>query len=557
MALMAAAAAATTPAQGAIHAVYGGPLGAVEIWLSDNGDFVGWNSEHQRVIGRGGEAFLVEDRLTGPIVLRVADLAAIVRARRTAKPAATAAGSGPQLERRGTRTVSGREGDAYFYPGQTREGDPKPAVVISRDPALAPLGRALTQLFEAENLQMEVDNPFPSGFLDGEDPVKRLLATAAPLQYGNLSLETVDAAAPPADFVAFPATPESAAELSARLDREAREAKEEDEHPSDRTMIKRAVFAEGRLWLLTDKGGLSSVADGGDSLRPEDAHGQVADICSERGRLLALIDTKSGRSWTLRRHDAAGWEPVASSASEAARFVALDCSAGAPLVISDKALTDVSDPGRPRTVMLSGLADAQGRVAAIHVEPDAVYLGLNAGEWGGGLRRIDRRTGRGETIERTPAGRNCDGPLSTVCDPVNGIAPMPWKPGCVAVAVGLIHMMSHGRIASVCGQDVEQIYGVSHRPPLDNAHSAEAETGDLRSVAFFGLAAAGGGLLAVGDNGLYRLGPDGKAEYRDWPRFKNIGGVLVSFALPDVILVITDVNARVSVGGAAPMLVVR
>src|SRR4051794_31450124 len=167
LALMTLAAFAATPAQAALHAVYGGRLGAIEIWVSDSGDFVGWTSERQRVIGRGGETFLVEDRLTGPVVVRVADLAAIIRARRTGKPAATAAGSGPQLERVGTRTVNGREGEAYFYPSQRSRGEQEAAVVISRDSALAPLGRAVARLFEAENIRVELDQPFPSDLDNG------------------------------------------------------------------------------------------------------------------------------------------------------------------------------------------------------------------------------------------------------------------------------------------------------------------------------------------------------------------------------------------------------
>jgi hypothetical protein len=59
--------------------------------------------------------------------------------------------------------------------------------------------------------------------------------------------------------------------------------------------------------------------------------------------------------------------------------------------------------------------------AAVHVTPQAVFVGLNAGEWGGGLKRIDRRSGGVETIERNTTGGLCDGPLNTDCDPVQGL----------------------------------------------------------------------------------------------------------------------------------------
>ena len=40
--------------------------------------------------------------------------------------------------------------------------------------------------------------------------------------------------------------------------------------------------------------------------------------------------------------------------------------------------------------------------AVVHATPDHVFVGLNAAEWGGGLRQIDRRTGRVTTRERMP-----------------------------------------------------------------------------------------------------------------------------------------------------------
>src|SRR5882757_5832348 len=42
-----------------------------------------------------------------------------------------------------------------------------------------------------------------------------------------------------------------------------------------------------------------------------------------------------------------------------------------------------------------------GMVTSIHVAGDRVFAGINAGEWGGGLRRIDRKTGKVSVIEKT------------------------------------------------------------------------------------------------------------------------------------------------------------
>jgi hypothetical protein len=186
--------------------------------------------------------------------------------------------------------------------------------------------------------------------------------------------------------------------------------------------------------------------------------------------------------------------------------------------------------------------------------PGHLFVGLNSGEWGGGLIRIDRKSGGVETIERNATGDLCGGPLNTACDPVHGIAVIPWKPDCVAAAVGLVHMLGHGRIVEICREKVERMFvQASDR----HADAPEAAVGGYGSVPFFGLAAAGETLLAAGHDGLYRLGPAGLVEHRPWPRFEEIDGLLVSFALPDVVLVITTINRRASLGGAAPLLVTR
>jgi hypothetical protein len=42
-----------------------------------------------------------------------------------------------------------------------------------------------------------------------------------------------------------------------------------------------------------------------------------------------------------------------------------------------------------------------------------------------------------------------------------------------------------------------------------------------------------------------------------WPRFTEVDGILVSFALPDVVLVMTAINGRASLSGITPLMAVR
>jgi hypothetical protein len=190
---------------------------------------------------------------------------------------------------------------------------------------------------------------------------------------------------------------------------------------------------------------------------------------------------------------------------------------------------------------------------------------MNAGEWGGGLRRIDRRTGRVETIERNATGSLCGGPLNTGCDPVNGLAVVPWKPTCIAAAIGLVHFFPSGRIVEVCGRDVELLYekGLKSEPWNGNASqpkdaSKPAADGEwIESVPFFGLASTTTTLVGAGGDGIYRIEAGGKVRTTPFPEWKNFDGIYASFEIPDFVIVLTQLNRRASVSGSAPLIVPR
>jgi len=119
-------------------------------------------------------------------------------------------------------------------------------------------------------------------------------------------------------------------------------------------------------------------------------------------------------------------------------------------------------------------------------------------------------------------------------------------------------MAAHGRITSVCPERVEQMFvGAGAFDASDPREAAEAAKGGYGSVAFFGLAATDTALIAAGQDGIYRIEANGAGARRRWPRFVEVDGILVSFALPDVVLVLTELNRRASVSGSAPLMAVR
>lgn len=314
--------------------------------------------------------------------------------------------------------------------------------------------------------------------------------------------------------------------------------------------VTRAAFAHNRLWILTDSGNLFSVAEHGGSRR-EALGGAVRDICVKQGRLVAVIGPKGGRGrWTLRSRLSGSWLTDANVTVEHEEFIGLNCDGDATLLLTSRRLVDIGT-GRPRSIALFDQLAPAFVTSAMHSTRQYLYVGLNAGEWGGGLQRIDRINGKLVTIARLESGA-CGGLLNPACHPVHGIQDDPWKPGCIVVAVGLVHIVSDGRLLEICDERVELLYS----KPIESGFEEEGELPSA-AVAFFGLVAVGDSLWAAGIDGIYRVGAGGRVDRQPMPRFRSLGTFRVSFDIPGLVLLVTRVNGRVSMGGAAPMIVSR
>ncbi|UFZ01882.1 hypothetical protein LQG66_21465 [Bradyrhizobium ontarionense] len=367
--------------------------------------------------------------------------------------------------------------------------------------------------------------------------------------------------------------------------------------------IQRAVFAEGRLWLLDSGGRLSSMPEDGERIDVATPD-RVIELFVQDGRAVIVTCPQETCSrwtpverWTVRRRVGDDWETVADVATRGEQFVA----ATSTILLTDSRMIDLSSGGQSETALTlpssspmlarpkplkegehfraggswlmtdSGMIDlTEGRpweaaptspsstpllarpkplkgwpVRAVLITPKHAFVGYNGGEWGGGLQQIDRMTGIVSDID----GDLCGGNLNPACDPVNGIATIPWKPDCIAVAVGLIHMLPHGRIVEVCDNAVRLLY--THH--IENRQAVFP----TYTTAFFGLQRTGEDLLAVGHDGPYQVGPGDRAELIPLPEFKQANGVAVSFDFAGLVLVLTTANQRFSLSGATPMLVPR
>lgn len=329
----------------------------------------------------------------------------------------------------------------------------------------------------------------------------------------------------------------------------------EPRRPGQESFLTRAVFADGRLWLLSDAGELSSITEGRDTRVEESLPEPAIDLCLQNNDLVVITCEREGcPNWTVRRWVSGRWSVEAVVQRERDDLVALACSSRQMVLLTTRRLIDRTG-GSQSAVLLSESLRASS-VASVHMTPHQAFLGVNAGEWGGGLRRIERGSGKVTVIEHNATGDLCGGPRNTACDPVNGIASAPWRPDCIVAAIGLVHFVPHGRIVQVCGDKVERLY---YKPYGEQAAGGPPRTGDepFRTVAFFGLARADEAVWAAGIDGVYRIDSGGVAHMIPLPNFKSIGDIHVSFEIPHLILVLTRVNQRRSISGNVPLLVPR
>lgn len=321
--------------------------------------------------------------------------------------------------------------------------------------------------------------------------------------------------------------------------------------------LTRAVLAGDQLWLRNDQGQLSTIRVQGKERIPRPTSHPVADICAFDGEVIAVSVEDDG-TWVVFRPGKADEERLSIKAPAPGDAPLLDCRGGAISIIGSQRLSTLDRAGAgaaARTVALSKPV-VRGLTTTVYGDAGHLYVGTGNGEFGGGFWVVDRLTG--EVIggdDRDALARACDKATKGNCAPVNDIVGIPWKSGCVALAVGLQHMMSNGALVELCGRSFHPMYQSAYtsawlRSMLHGRSSEE-------TVPFYALLAKPSSLLAAGLDSLYEIGPHGAIAIVPYPTFTRIGGVDVSFERADVILVRTAAVQRKAASSETLLMVPR
>ena len=202
----------STPAAADLTANYVGPNSAItmKIEVAANGDVRGAPSNpNSYFITHDGHGYMVQASFNGPVVMRIEDVTTVLaeQMRRLAPdgpPGIVGHAPAIPLSRGGTVTIRGRQGTAYYMGDNGRHAPAEqPFVVISTDPALAPLGVAMEHQFA-----MSADGM--GQIVPGEHPFANVLAvlrSGAPLVFTGMELDSISTDPIPVARFALPAEP--------------------------------------------------------------------------------------------------------------------------------------------------------------------------------------------------------------------------------------------------------------------------------------------------------------------------------------------------------------
>jgi hypothetical protein len=332
-------------------------------------------------------------------------------------------------------------------------------------------------------------------------------------------------------------------------------------YPFSDWRIAEGVFVDGKLWL---RSGDNRISEGLVSL---DLSTNTQTTQFERD----VIDIeRSGEHLWVLRTDSENRKVVTISVFEGGVFREF---AGFALAMNDRPIALLVHDDQPVVLLAHSVRiwskvrkvwdvkelraelfeDALDRVTVgMPTDMKYLYVGHNAGEFGGGLHRVDLTTGLAIRIERDDPGRKypLEGPL--VAPRVTSIITDPAKPSCVIVSVGLVHFISSGRIVRVCDDDV----AVTFENIVEEEVFEQGRKEKLSEAIFSLTSGAGGRYWAVGILGLYEFIPGHDVPItHKIPELISVGRIRLSREVPGVIILRTDINAAVSLSGFTPLVV--
>ncbi len=235
--------------------------------------------------------------------------------------------------------------------------------------------------------------------------------------------------------------------------------------------IKEIAYHSSLLWILGADGNLFTLDLQSKQLNKIDFDGIVSDIEVNSGKDFYLLGQKKNSSSILQilKKDGDLWQEFPAiqlsknnTTELTTRSTGITFYKEKPLVLTDKIIYSLQDTGEWKSVNLKTTNKFYHQNKLTATDDGFIYSGLNNGEWGGGLQQIEITSGKVKTIEKIEKSKICGYPLDKGCDPVTDVIRDPENSSCVIAAIGLSHMLEHGRLLRVCGSKVSVVFSKTY-----------------------------------------------------------------------------------------------
>lgn len=320
--------------------------------------------------------------------------------------------------------------------------------------------------------------------------------------------------------------------------------------------ITNAVAFDSKLWVLgsahDDKNKTSSLVSFG--LSDGARQLQFSDVVA--------IAKSPGHLWVLRQTDtrdfvASEWQggkftnDNELSLPSGDLFMALALKGDTPVVVARHSVRVSTGKDWDSTKLRGPLVDdiAWGSAtASFSKSGNLLYLGLNRGEYGGGLLRIDVSSGEITRLGSDEISKGGSGTVLSAKDTVTAIVTDAQSPDCVIAALGMLRPQSAGRLVRACGDTATVV--------LDKMSTIQQDGQNIDfNEAFLGAAATNDGFWAVSDGALYRFHQSGEPERISFPGASVWGSLRTNRDRTDMIVVVTDMNTTMMANGSTPIVV--
>lgn len=434
--------------------------------------------------------------------------------------------------------VGPRKGRAYRIDG-IPNGAP---VILSEDAELRSLGQALARYFKAVNQMQAEEIP---------DNLGELLPGKGVLGFWDNQLVSVEQVTIDPAHWTLPGTATTLADVR-------QQASEDTTEPAQQgPSIVAAAFFGKKLLTLDNSGAMASWSEGGSSGAPFATPGSVTRFCvSDNEVWLITSEGKSQGQVAVWSGQPESWRKVMALKQSSKEFlVTVDCSGSEPVALTTSSLRFLRSG---KVVALTWPKRAPGGYPVSLQHGGYFYLGMNAGEWGGGLHRFALAGGDGKLVDAADPKSLCGGTLNAACDPVTGLAPDPARSDCVLATTGLVHFMANGSVLRICGDKIELAYAKPYTTDPNWKFDPAAPVQErFSSLPFFSMGSSVGLAWAVGSDGIYRFGSQAIPDFAAFGKAKRWPPSRIDWSDPEVVLILTDMNRRHSVSGNSLILVPR